>query len=420
MGLLADAAYLGLGVILSPWLAFKMATDATYRHRLGERFGKLPESGGRKVLWIHGASVGEIAAARTLARRLKEAHPGLEFHVTALTPAGRERAAASFPESTVSYFPFDAGFAVRRALGRVRPAGVVLIELEVWPNFLERCEKLGIPVAVVNGRMSERSFGRYRRLRGYFSRSFRRLAAVGAQNETYAERMAELGANPVVTGNLKYDAHLGFDVEEEGRAWRGRLELGDAPVLVAGSTHEPEERLVVEAFLKLRAELPDLRLIVAPRHLNRVSEVEKVIDEAGLRCYKSSLFSPGAPSDGVILLDTVGELARLYSAATAVFIGGTFCARGGQNMLEPAALGRPIVSGPSVSNFEDVARTLTESGGMRMLDDAEGLAGALGELLRDPEAARRAGALARDAVGSGRGALDASAELVEKTLLKGW
>ncbi|MGH7342597.1 MAG: 3-deoxy-D-manno-octulosonic acid transferase, partial [Candidatus Rokuibacteriota bacterium] len=160
-------------------------------------------------------------------------------------------------------------------------------------------------------------------------------------------------------------------------------------------------------------------LIVAPRHLERAPEVEKVIEAAGLRCYKRSQSSPGAPADGVVLLDTVGELARLYSAATAVFIGGTFCARGGQNMLEPAALGKPIVSGPSLSNFEDTARTLVEAGGMKVLDNPIELALALGELFRDPAAARKVGERSLEAVRAGRGALESTLNLIETRVLKG-
>jgi 3-deoxy-D-manno-octulosonic-acid transferase len=419
MGILLDAGYLAAGLLASPWLAFKAATDARYRHRLGERLGFIPASGRTPVLWIHGASVGEISLVRPLLKKLARDHPGLSFHVTTLTRAARENAEQSFPDAQVAYFPFDLSGSVGRSLRRVQPKGVVLIELEVWPNFVRECTRRGVPVAVINGRMSERSFARYRKLRWFFRPVFRRLAAVGAQSEAHAERLRAMGATPVVTGNLKFDAALSFDPVQEEREWRERLSLGDAPVLVAGSTHDPEERILVETYKRLQATFPRLRFIVAPRHLERVAEVQKVIEAAELKCYKKSQLSPGASPDGVVLLDTVGELARVYSVATAVFIGGTFSPRGGQNMLEPAALGKPIVSGPSVSNFEEISRTLVEAGGMKILDNPIELALALGELLRNPAAAREAGERAEGAVRAGRGALGATANLIEQHLLKG-
>lgn len=419
MGLLLDAAYFTAGVVASPWLAFKAATDRRYRHRLGERFGRVPASTSTPTLWIHCASVGEVNLAKPLVRRLREAHPALAIHVTTVTMAGRENAEKAFPGTRVAYYPLDFTGSVRRALRRVRPAGVVLVELEVWPNFVRACARAGVPVAVVNGRMSERSFRRYRRLKWLFGPVFRSLAAVGAQSEEAARRLREFGVEPVVTGNLKYDAAIPFDGAEAEREWRERLVLGEAPVLVAGSTHDPEERILADTYKRLRERIPSVRLVVAPRHLERVPEVEKVIEAAGLRCYKRSQIIPGGTADGVILLDTVGELARVYAAATAVFIGGTFCSRGGQNMLEPAALGKPIVSGPSLSNFEEIARTLVEAGGMAVLDNPIDLARAAGELLADPARARRIGEKSFEAVRAGRGAIDATVALIESKILKG-
>ena len=294
-----------------------------------------------------------------------------------------------------------------------------LVELEVWPNFVRRCGKEKVPVVVVNGRMSERSYGRYRRLGWFFRPVFHRLAAVGAQSEVYAERLRDMGASPVVTGNLKYDAAIAFDPAAEERSWRERLSLGDAPVVVAGSTHDPEERILCETYKRLRTAVPGVRLILAPRHLDRVAEVQKAVEAADLKCYKKSQIIPGGPADGVILLDTVGELSRIYSAATAVFIGGTFCARGGQNMLEPASLGKPVVSGPSLSNFEEIAGVLVEAGGMKVVDNPIDLAGALAELLNNPARTREIGARSVDAVRAGRGAIDRTMDLIEQNALKG-
>ena len=420
MGLLLDLAYFAAGLLALPWLLFKLVTDRRFRHRLGERFGGLPRSGeGGPVVWFHAASVGEVNLVKPLLSRLRASKPSLRFLVTSNTIAGRESAEKAFPGASTAYYPLDLTASVVRALGRVRPAAVVLIELEVWPNFARACAARGIPVAVVNGRMTERSFRRYRRFRGLLGGAFRSLAAAGAQSEESAARLRELGASPVVTGNLKYDAAIGFDPAAEERAWRELLGFGDAPVLVAGSTHEPEERILAETYRQLRRSHPTLRLVVAPRHLERAEEAKKAVESAGVPCYKRTQLSAPPPSDGVVLLDTVGELSRVYAAASAVFIGGTFCARGGQNMLEPAALGKPIVSGPDLANFREIAGTLVEAGGMRVFDNPVEMGAALGQLLKEPERAKAAGERARAAVEAGRGAIEATLRLLEKDVLKG-
>lgn len=415
MGILLDLGYLTAGVLASPYLLFKVATDKRFRDHLGERFGRVKPAEG-KTLWIHAASVGEVNLAKPIVARLKKTRPELKIHVSVNTLSGRENAVKSFPDASVSYFPLDFGGSVRRALRRINPVGVVLIELEVWPNFVRNCP---VPVVVVNGRMSERSFGRYKGWGWFFRPVFRKLAAVGVQNDAYAARLKELGTEPVVTGNLKYDAALGFDAAAEERSWRSHLGLGEAPVLVAGSTHDPEERILCETYKKLRKTVPGVRMVLAPRHLERVPEVQKAVEAAELTCYKRTQLTPGGSPDGVLLLDSVGELSRVYAAATAVFIGGTFCARGGQNMLEPAALGKPVVSGPSLSNFEDIARTLVEAGGMRVIDNPVDLAGSLAELLKDPARAREIGARSTEAVKAGRGAVDKTMDLIETSILKG-
>jgi 3-deoxy-D-manno-octulosonic-acid transferase len=418
MGRGLDALYLAGGLLASPWLAFKLAFDGRFRHRLGERFGARPaaEPG---ALWIHCASVGEVTLVKPLVKRLRAARPGIRFAITTLTRSGREAAEQAFPEAAVAYFPADLGCCAARALDAVRPRAVILVELEVWPNFTEACARRGIPVGVVNGRMTGRSFKRYRALGGVFRPAFGRLAVAGVQSEPVAERFRALGASPVVTGNLKFDAALDFDPAAEASRWRRDLALGDAPVLLGGSTHEPEERILAEVYRRLAPRVPGLRMILAPRHLERLEEVKKAVEAAGFTCYKRSENFPGGPSDGVILLDTVGELSRLYSVATAVMIGGTFCPRGGQNMLEPAALGKPVVSGPSLSNFQEIAGALIGAGGMRVLDNPVDLALALEELFKDPALAARAGAKAAEAVAAGRGALDATMTLIETHLLKG-
>ncbi|MHC4606134.1 MAG: 3-deoxy-D-manno-octulosonic acid transferase [Planctomycetota bacterium] len=411
-----DIGYAAAGLIASPWLLFKMATDRRYRHRLGERFGAPPPLDGPSPrVWFHAASVGETALLKPLVAELRRRRPGVRIAVSTLTIAGRENAKKLFPDAPVFYLPFDLTFAVRRAFRRVLPDAVVLVELEVWPNFTKVAKKRGVPLVVVNGRISDRSFRRYRRMKCFFRPSFRRLSAVGAQSEAVAERMRELGAaDPQVTGNLKYDLAGVADPEAERRRWLETFGWPeDAPVLFGGSTHDPEERILVEAVRRLRASVPGLRLVIAPRHLERVADVEKIVEGAEGRCYKKSQLPGGKTAGETVILDTVGELSRAYALATVVFIGGTFGPRGGQNMLEPAVVGKPILSGPSLHNFRDVARALADAGGMRVLERPEDLGPAVGDLLGDPGRIRSMGESARRVAASGRGAVKKSVDLIE-------
>lgn len=419
MGILLDLGYAAAGLLASPYLLFKLATDRRYRHRLGERFGGVPErEGDRRCVWLHCASVGEVNVAKPLVKELLKRRPDLELNVSTTTMAGRENAEKAWPGARVHYWPLDFGFAVRRAFRRVRPDAVVLVELEVWPNFVRIAERKGIPVVVVNGRVSHRAFRRYRRLVWYFRGIFRRLARVGAQSEQVAQRLAELGAQSVaVTGNLKYDAEPAFDPAQARGEVRSMWGVGEGErLLVGGSTHDPEERILVETWQQLRAMEPGLRLLIAPRHLERVNAIVEMLAKAGMPVTKRSALAGPAPPDAVLLLDTVGELWKTYAAADVVFIGGTFCERGGQNPLEPAAVGKPVIGGPSVANFEEVVGALAEAGGMRVLAAPADLAHAVLDLVRDPGRAKAMGEKARSVLEKGKGAVGRTAALIEGAL----
>jgi 3-deoxy-D-manno-octulosonic-acid transferase len=417
MGLLLDVGYACAGVILSPWLLYKASTDPVFREGLGERFGGLPpREGSRPCLWIHCASVGEVTLARPLVDELRASRPDLEFQFSATTPAGRELARKTWPRDRVHHFPLDLTFAVRRSLRAARPDAIVLVELEVWPNFIRIADKRGIPVAIVNGRISHRSHRRYRRFVAYFRSIFRRISRAGMQTQEYADRARELGIPGIrvhVTGNLKYDARLDFDPLATAQEVRDAFGLqAEHPLLVAGSTHDPEEKILVETYRRILQTYPKLRLLIAPRHVERAAEVRKIVEGAGFQAAMRSEIKDPPPTDRVLILDSVGELAQVYSAADAVFIGGTFCDRGGQNMLEPAALGKPIVSGPSLENFRDIADRLVAAGAMKIVDNPIDLGMAVGSLVKEPAMAAKAGLKGKDVVESGRGALKATADLV--------
>ncbi|HZN62536.1 MAG TPA: glycosyltransferase N-terminal domain-containing protein, partial [Planctomycetota bacterium] len=269
MGLLLDVGYATAGLILSPWLAYKSWTDPVFRAGMGERLGGLPpRDGSRPCLWIHCASVGEVTLAKPLVDELRARRPDLDFQFSTTTPAGRDLARKTWPKDRVHHFPLDVSFAVRRSFRAIRPDAVVLVELEVWPNFIRIAEKRGIPVAIVNGRISHRSHRRYRRFIAYFRSIFRRVSKAGMQTREYADRARELGipgSRVHITGNLKFDARLDFDplaTSEEVRAAFG-LEA-EHPLLVAGSTHDPEEKILVETYRRILQTYPKLRLMIAP------------------------------------------------------------------------------------------------------------------------------------------------------------
>ena len=417
MGFLLDVGYGMAGLILSPWLVYKATTDPVFRDGFPERLGGLPpRTGSAPCLWIHCASVGEVTLAKPLVQELRARRPDLEFQFTATTPAGRDVARKTWPKDRVHHFPLDASFAVRRAIRAIRPEAIVLVELEVWPNFIRIAEKRRIPVGIVNGRVSHRSHRRYRRFIAYFRSIFRRIAKAGMQTREYADRVRELGVpgeRVLVTGNLKYDARLAFDPVATAEEVRGAFGLrAEHPLLVAGSTHDPEEKILVETYRRILQTYPKLRLLIAPRHVDRAPEVRKIVEAGGFQVALRSELDGPPPDDRVLILDTVGELAQVYSAADAVFIGGTFCARGGQNMLEPAALGKPIVSGPSLENFREIADRLVEAGAMKVVDNPIDLGMAVGSLVKEPALAAKAGLKGKDVVESGRGALAATADLV--------
>src|SRR5262245_30517529 len=417
MGLLLDVGYGVAGLILSPWLAYKASTDPVFRTGFPERLGRWPKREGTKsCLWIHCASVGEVTLAKPLVDELRSRLPDYEFQFTTTTPAGRDVARKTWPKDRVHHFPLDVSFAVRRAIRACRPDAIVLVELEVWPNFIRIAERRGIPVAIVNGRISHRSHRRYRRFVAYFRSIFRRVSRAGMQTREYADRVSELGIpgpRVHVTGNLKYDARLDFDPTETAQEVREAFGLqAEHPLLVAGSTHDPEEKILVETYRRILQTYPKLRLLIAPRHVDRTPEVRKIVEDAGFQVALRSELKDPPPNDRVLILDTVGELAQVYSAADAVFIGGTFCARGGQNMLEPAALGKPIVSGPSLENFRDIADRLVEAGAMKVVDNPIDLGMAVGSLVKERALAAKAGLRGKDVVESGRGALKSTADLV--------
>lgn len=385
-------------------------------------FGSQRAGGG---VWVHAVSVGEVQAAAILIAALRERAPALEITLTAATPTGCARARSLLPGLEVRYAPYDLPGSVRRCLSRLRPRLLVLIESELWPNLLEQSRRAGIPTLIASARISARSARIYQRLPGLMGPALAANVWVAAQTSADAGRFAALGvaaSRLTLLGNIKFDRTLPDDIYERGILLRS-LFAGLRPVWVAGSTHAGEEPIVLQAHRLLRASEPRALLILAPRHPPRFDAVAAAVAEQGFRCLRRSRLGTDASGDAlfdssyeVLLLDTLGELLEFYAAADAAFVGGSLVRVGGHNLIEPASLGLPVISGPAQFNSPDVARALAQQGGLITVHDAQELSGALARLLRDPDARARRADAARAVVDSHRGAVARLLRLIDTLL----
>jgi 3-deoxy-D-manno-octulosonic-acid transferase len=420
---------LGLGAFFMaglPAFATQAILRGKYRRGLGERLGRVRAwTEAVRPVWLHAVSVGEVMAATPLAQELAARRPELPLLVSTVTDTGRGVAEGRLPARQFVFFPLDFGWAVRPALDRLRPRAVLLTETEIWPNFLRACSARDIPVVLVNGRISQRSFPRYRRVRGFFGRVLQGIRLFCMQTPEDARRILDLGAPPErvhVVGNLKFDLAAadpgggGTAGGADGPAVRQMLGVPPSrPVLVAGSTHRGEEGPVLEAFKAVRRAVPDLTLLLAPRHPERLGEVEALLAREGVPwVHRSRLPADVLPA--VILVDTMGELARLYAAGTVVFVGGSLVPIGGHNILEPASHARPVVFGPHMGNFADMARLFLEHQAGVQVREAGMLAEEILRLLREPNLAGRMGENGRTIVGTHRGAGRRTVDLLEAVL----
>ena len=407
-------AYLLVPIALAVELVRGIAEPARWRH-LGERFGygpTLPPGG----LWVHAVSVGEVQAAATLVRALAARDPATPLLLTSSTVTGRARAVALVGDrARVCYLPYDLPGAVRRFLARARPRLGIVLETELWPHLYGAARRRRLPMILASARLSERSVRRYRRLGGLLGETLTGVE-VAAQSAPDAARFVTVGADPArvcVLGNLKFD--YSPPPEIGARATRLRAALGASrPVWVAGSTHEGEEAQVLEAHARLCAAFPQALLVLAPRHPPRFAAVAARLGRGTLRWVARSTGAVIGPGTQVLLLDTLGELVEYYAAADVAFVGGSLVPVGGHNLLEPAALGRPLVSGEHTFSDRAVTSLLATAGALTVVHDAAGLAAAVVGWWTDPLAARAAGERGRDAVRANQGALARLVDLAER------
>lgn len=413
------SALLGLAALAAaPAALFLSLRDPDLRRHWGERLGWTPLFPGESPspVWIQAVSVGEVQVARRILEEVGKILPGIPVLLSSTTPAGRRLSARSVPEgSRACHFPLDLPWTIRRCLGRARPRALVLVETEIWPNLLRECSRSGVPVILANGRISTRSFPRYRRIRALVAPALQKMDLCCMQSQEDADRILSLGVPPDrirVTGNMKWDLPVPGAPAGEVRRDLGLPE--EAPVLVAGSTAEGEDEVVLKAWSALLDDFPDLRLVLAPRHPQRFEKVARLLATRGIPFARRSRGPAGASP--VLLLDSVGELRRVYGAGTVCFVGGSLGSRGGQNLMEPAAAGRPVLFGPRTENFADAARSLLEAGAGFRVADGDSLASAVRRLLSDSAALEEAGRRGRELVSRNRGASERTAGMIAQIL----
>lgn len=422
--MLLNLLYLSIFALLSPWLVWRAWRTGRYRQNAAAKLlGRVTIiKSPAPVAWFHGVSVGEIHLLTTLVAAFRKRHPDWQIVVSSTTDTGLSEAQNRFADGTVIAWPFDFTWAVRTALARVQPSLIVLAEAEMWPNFVRIAHAKNIPVAVVNARLSPRSFGRYRRIAWLARRMlFRHVSAIAVQAEEYAARFAQLGVEVsklTVTGSVKYDGASGERDTPKGQELRRLLAIDDTQTIwVAGSTHPPEEAIVLEAFRSLSPHYPKLRLILVPRHPDRFEYVAELLDRSGLTYHRRSrIVTP--VSSPVLLLDSVGELGAAWGLADVGYVGGTLDGkRGGQSMIEPAGYGVPTVFGPHIWNFRDAAKRLVEVNGAIMVPDANAVAVAIGALLENVARRQAMGEAARTFVRNQQGATERTLDVLDRLIV---
>lgn len=421
-GWLLNGIYLVLLILVSPILIYRRLAKGKYRHGWNEKLtGRLTRRfPNRKCIWFHAVSVGEVLQLQKVLDETQSRFPDAELLLTVTTDTGYDVARNKYPQYTVVYFPLDFTWSVNRALNTVRPDLIVLVELELWPNFILNAHARSIPLTLINGRMGAKSFRGYTRIRSLVRWILSCFDVLAVQNETYLDRLRTLGGPSdrlVVTGNIK------FDRVESNRENSKTLELRSAfglsssdKVFIAGSTQDPEETYAIQAWDVLRQEFPNLKLIIVPRHKERFDEVAALIRQRNHTVIRRSEKGPPPSDDGAIrLLDTLGELAACWGLADIAFVGGSLTNRGGQNMIEPAGYGAAVLFGPNTWNFKDITESLLSCNAARVIHGPDELKQTLRELLLNPSEATRMGEAARSFVSTQQGATKRTVDLLEKS-----
>ena len=411
--------YLAVPVIaVRLWLRSRKAP--AYAKRIAERFAiSLPElkQGG---IWLHAVSVGESIAAAPVVKALQQLYPDLPITVTCMTPTGSERIQSLFGDSVQHcYLPYDLPICSRQFFKRLKPRLAIVMETELWPNHINQCARLNVPVLLANGRLSARSARGYGRFPKLVAPMLKQLSVLAVQTHTEAQRFIDLGARPeavTVTGSIKYDLRVDAALPEQAQALREQWHASQRPIWIAASTHEGEDALILAAHQQLLAQFPTALLILVPRHPERFETVYSLCVQQGLQVQRRSTQAAVSAEHQILLGDTMGELLFLYALADVALVAGSLIEHGGHNMLEPIALAKPTLTGPHYFNFLEIAEQLLEAGGLREVADTHALTHAVAELWSNPEQAQTMCAAAQQVLQRNQGALQRLLDCIEAQL----
>ena len=413
-----------ISIIASPYFLCKLVFTEKHRMSLSQRFGKLPQSlmADGKSVWIHAVSVGEVAAAMPFIDEFRKAFPDYRILLSTVTATGNQFAKKIKNIDGLFFFPFDYSFAVKKAIAHISPNIFITFETEIWPNFLKSAQDMNIPCILINGRISPDSFKHYKKTKFFFKHILKNFSAFCMQTEQDRTRILELGAEKrkvSVTGNTKFDALVSkeenTDIKNKFTKIFG-IEENDK-VMIAGSTHQGEEEKVLDAFEYIRQKVSNVLLILAPRHPERFQEVTKLLKDRNMNyALRSTLDKIKRDKQQVVILDTIGELSKLYTIADVVFIGGSLVPTGGHNVIEPASLGKPVVFGPYMYNFTESAKLLLEGKGAIQVPNGVELMDNLLKLVLNSEYAKQMGDTAKRIVHEKKGASKRNLEIISEFL----
>ena len=430
MTFILDCLYLLIGVAISPVVLYRMARHKRYHSGWAQRFGKITRRNtGKKCIWLHAVSVGEVNAARTIIEELEKRFADFEIVVSTTTDTGFARATYLFGSNhMIFYFPLDFSPIMHRAFRNIHPAICLLTELEVWPNFVQIAQQLSIPVVVVNGRISDKSFSRYKRIRPIAKKIFQKVSLILAQTDQYAQRFVGIGTpknKVIVTGSLKYDTAQITDKVDGADTLAAQLNIDNEDLWVAGATGNNEEKILLDIYKKLKQQnqFSNLRLAIVPRKPERFDEVAQVITDAGFDFVRYSsiknIDTPQPDKQPVILGDTMGDLRKFYSLATIIFVGRSLVPMGGSDMAEAAALGKCTIFGPHAFNFKQTVDALLKDNGAIMVKDEQHLLRTMQKCLLEPNFARKIARNGQEVIRKNQGATEKTINQITKFLNAG-
>jgi len=398
-------------------LIWRGSRASAYFRRWDERFGIKPApSSDKPLIWLHAVSVGEVEAARPLATALQQAYPQHQLLITTMTVTGSVRVRTLYGDDVLHcYLPYDLPFAVKHFLKTAKPAIGIIMETELWPNLIHHSAKLNIPLVLANARLSARSAAGYKRIAKLTKRMLQNFSLIAAQSQDDRKRLIELGADKTkvhAVGNLKFEISLPASVNEQAEAMRSIW--GDRPVFIAASTHEGEDEIILNASRQIRAQFPDLLLIIVPRHPERFDRVAALSQRSGFKILRRSENGMCTKAIQILVVDTMGELPLFYGTCDVAFVGGSLVPRGGHNLLEPAALGRAVLIGPHYFNFSEISEQFLHADAAIQIDDSESLAETVIELLSHPQKRAAMGEAGQNLIEHSKGASQRLLNLIKR------